>query len=331
MTRVSVIIPFFQRDPGILRRALVSVSRQHLSPGISVDVIVVDDGSPVSAQSEAEGVVFQPPFRLIIIRQPNGGVAAARNAGLKHVDGSTTYIAFLDSDDTWHDDHLNQGINSLENGYDFYFCDNEREGHHDSYFASSSMIRPFVEKAAAEDAAIVLTKNELTTIILRDFPTQASTTIYRRSIAPDLLFDNSVTCAGEDVIFFMQLASRASRSCFSPRVMVKCGTGVNMYFGNLNWDSPGYFRCLADQLRAHVVISKTIRLEEHDADWNDAYVSRLRRRVVFHSLRCFVKSKGKWPPELKALAREDKRFIAWFLIGTFQVTIGRALGLYRSS
>ncbi len=137
MTRVSVIIPFFQRDAGILRRAFVSVARQRLSPGISVDVIVVDDGSPVSAQSEAEGVVFPSPFQLVIIRQPNKGVAAARNAGLKHADDSTTYIAFLDSDDTWHDDHLSQGINSLENGCDFYFCDNEREGHHDSYFASS--------------------------------------------------------------------------------------------------------------------------------------------------------------------------------------------------
>jgi succinoglycan biosynthesis protein ExoW len=113
MINVAVIIPFFQRQPGILRRALLSILQQRLPPGIAVKVCVVDDGSPISAQSEAEGLEFAPPFHLTIVPQPNAGVAAARNRGLGTVDVDTTYIAFLDSDDMWHEGHLHQGVGAL--------------------------------------------------------------------------------------------------------------------------------------------------------------------------------------------------------------------------
>jgi glycosyltransferase involved in cell wall biosynthesis len=67
----------------------------------------VDDGSPVSAQSEIAGLIFLAPFTLTVITQKHKGVAAARNVGLRHIDDTTTYIAFLDSEDIWLDGHLN--------------------------------------------------------------------------------------------------------------------------------------------------------------------------------------------------------------------------------
>ena len=44
---IAVIIPYFQREAGILRRALASVFAQTNAP--SWEIIVVDDGSPVPA------------------------------------------------------------------------------------------------------------------------------------------------------------------------------------------------------------------------------------------------------------------------------------------
>lgn len=96
---ISVIIPYFQTREGILRRALTSLLEQTLPADAQVDVIVVDDGSPVPATGEIKGLTFTPPFYLILKQQPNGGVAAARNTALVLVRKETTYIAFLDSDD----------------------------------------------------------------------------------------------------------------------------------------------------------------------------------------------------------------------------------------
>ena len=62
--------------------------------------------------------------------------------------------------------------------------------------------------------------------------------VYKRSIAPSLRFNTRLRAAGEDLLFFAMLASTAGRVAFIRDSLVECGNGVNMYFGNFNWDSP---------------------------------------------------------------------------------------------
>ena len=58
--RVAVVIPYFQRESGILAGALQSVSAQEVDADLSV--IIVDDGSPVRAHDELGRLVeFQWP------------------------------------------------------------------------------------------------------------------------------------------------------------------------------------------------------------------------------------------------------------------------------
>jgi glycosyltransferase involved in cell wall biosynthesis len=97
-------------------------------PAIRVSVHVVDDGSPVPARAEIEGLEFGRPFELHLTEQPNSGVAAARNTGLRQVGEATTYIAFLDSDDLWPRDHLGSAVAALDRGFDLYFCNSQRDG-----------------------------------------------------------------------------------------------------------------------------------------------------------------------------------------------------------
>jgi succinoglycan biosynthesis protein ExoW len=328
MIKVSVVIPYFQRKSGILRLTLQSVLQQRLSPGIRVDVIVVDDGSPSPVEAETEGLAFVDPFYLTVIKQPNGGVAVARNTGLRLVTDSR-YVAFLDSDDIWHETHLSQGVTALERGYDLYFCDNKREGHHDSHFASSTkLILPYITDTSP-DALIELPKDTLVGLILREFPAQASTVIFRHECAPELLFVTALKNAGEDMIFFVQLAGMMRKVCFSPHIMVDCGSGVNLYFGNIGWDSPGHMQREVDRLRAHMFMQKRLPLSPADAAWNKAFMSGLRRNLVFHVVRKFIKSKGHWPNELRPLIKEDKSFFCWFVFYAFQVAAYKPLGLFR--
>jgi GT2 family glycosyltransferase len=76
--KLSVVIPTYNRAR-LLRRLLLQLGAQTL-PDAQFEVVVVDDGSRVAA---SEGVGdLRPPYALRLIRQENGGAAAARHAGI---------------------------------------------------------------------------------------------------------------------------------------------------------------------------------------------------------------------------------------------------------
>lgn len=92
---VSVIVPAFNAE-ATLRATLQSVSAQTHT---RLELLVVDDGSTDGTAALAERIGQTEP-RLILIRQANAGVAAARNAGLVVAQGE--YVSWLDADDVWH-------------------------------------------------------------------------------------------------------------------------------------------------------------------------------------------------------------------------------------
>jgi len=87
---ISAVIPAYNAAPTIAS-AIESVLAQTYA---IAEVIVVDDGS---SDCSAEIAGSYPQVR--VIRQPNRGVGAARNAGIEAA--TSEWIAFLDSDDAW--------------------------------------------------------------------------------------------------------------------------------------------------------------------------------------------------------------------------------------
>jgi glycosyltransferase involved in cell wall biosynthesis len=87
----SVIIPTFNRA-AFLREAIDSVRAQTEK---DFELIVVDDGST----DDTRALVAEYGDRIRYFVQPNAGVSAARNLGIRHARGK--FIAFLDSDDLW--------------------------------------------------------------------------------------------------------------------------------------------------------------------------------------------------------------------------------------
>jgi glycosyltransferase involved in cell wall biosynthesis len=92
---ITVVIPTYNRYE-LLKRALASVYSQIHMPN---EVIVVDDGSTDNTSN------IQKDFpHAKYIYQKNFGVSSARNLGIKNA--TKEWIAFLDSDDEWHEDKL---------------------------------------------------------------------------------------------------------------------------------------------------------------------------------------------------------------------------------
>ena len=92
MPCISFIVPVYNMER-LLPRALRSLRAQTLT---DFEAILINDGSKdgsaaLCAQAAAEDARFR------FIDQPNGGVAAARNAGLDAARGE--YVFFLDPDD----------------------------------------------------------------------------------------------------------------------------------------------------------------------------------------------------------------------------------------
>jgi len=123
---VSVVIPTFGRS-GPLRRALLSVVQQEFS---NYEIVVVDDNVSPSLQIEVKNICVELGARYIGNTGSKGG-CGARNTGALNASGK--YLAFLDDDDCWFENKLEEQINFMESlgssasfsGFFVYYEDQE--------------------------------------------------------------------------------------------------------------------------------------------------------------------------------------------------------------
>lgn len=89
---VTVIVPVYNVSK-YLARCVDSLINQTYT---TLQIILVDDGSPDDSGDICDAYA-QQDSRIEVIHQSNGGISAARNAGLDHARGE--WITFVDSDD----------------------------------------------------------------------------------------------------------------------------------------------------------------------------------------------------------------------------------------
>lgn len=89
---LSIIVPVYKVEQ-TLERCVDSILHQTYHQW---EMILVDDGSPDNCPSICNRYAMKD-YRIRVIHQPNSGLSAARNAGIKIATGE--YITFVDSDD----------------------------------------------------------------------------------------------------------------------------------------------------------------------------------------------------------------------------------------
>ena len=315
---------------------MTSLLQQKLPAGVArVDIVVVDDGSPVPARGEIDGLDIAAPFHLRLTEQPNAGVAAARNTALGAAAPDTTYIAFLDSDDIWDPDHLATAVKALERGYDFYFCDGRRIDNSSSTFRNSASAPPFSAFLSSADVHVIgdrlyeLEKSAFFSQSLLRAGYCIPAVVYRRAVAPALVFDTSLREVGEDSLFLLQLILRCRKICCSSRELVLFADGVNIFASKYTWNDTGHLFKYMGTILYYERLRKTCQLSCNDAEFVSCIVRRYHRVFAFVSVRYFIKKRELWPRKLVELTRCDPGFWLWFPAWASYVTIAYPLGLYN--
>jgi teichuronic acid biosynthesis glycosyltransferase TuaG len=109
---VSVIIPAYQANKYIAN-AVYSALEQEGIPEEELEVIVIEDCGPDRKETDrAMARLRQDPQVTYLHNKKNIGAAASRNRGIDLAKGR--YVAFLDADDWWEPDKLEQQLRLLE-------------------------------------------------------------------------------------------------------------------------------------------------------------------------------------------------------------------------
>ncbi len=96
LPKVSVIIPAFNSEAYLVETIHSALSQTYTN----MEIIVIDDGST----DQTQNLLRNFGERIQVVSQENGGVAAARNNGVRLSKGD--FLAFLDSDDIWDSDKI---------------------------------------------------------------------------------------------------------------------------------------------------------------------------------------------------------------------------------
>lgn len=266
--KVSIIMPCFNAQSTV-SYAIKSLERQTYD---NFELIAVDDGSLDDTAKVIESFVGKVKFDIVLVRQENKGVAAARNEALVQAGGDC--IAFLDADDVYDDRFLEILVNAMEknDGADIALCSFKRIGHID-----------YEGKKKYSDKYIEMTQKELAdNLMYRNIPSSLWSYLYKRKKIVDnfLKFTENVHY-GEDSEFLW-------------KYIVNCKSGVavkdELYYyydnpqsalNNLNWN----------KVQSADVIKRVHKyMKDNNISWSEEFFEYMYPRTLLAIYKMFIKN-----------------------------------------
>ena len=202
---VSVIVPVYKVEQ-YLPRCLDSLAAQTLA---SIEIIVVDDGSPDACGAIADG--YARRFGNIrVIHQKNGGRGAARNSGLAAARGK--YVGFVDSDDFIEPSMYEEMSCALEEDAraELAMCGAHVEYAYDAPEKDVQAMRRYF--AVPGEGGV-----DLSSELVMRLNVTCWSCLYRRDFLARNKIRFPVGVEGEDDVFFFQVFAYATRIHFVPR------------------------------------------------------------------------------------------------------------------
>lgn len=207
---LSVVIPTYNRGPklGATLDAVLACETTGLE---TVEVIVVDDGSPTPAEPVVAGRVVPASFHLRCIRQDNAGPAKARNTGFRASQGDI--VLFMDDDILPTPTLLREHVAAHQErpGSVIFgrcpYAENQPRSKLLRYLIESMDVRPAVHQENKFTTADLVASGQLS-VRRSMFP--AANGVYR---------DDLITPAAEEVELTYQLVKRGIPILFAPGML----------------------------------------------------------------------------------------------------------------
>ena len=204
--RFSVVIPAYN-SAATLARAIESVRAQSWP---AHEIIVVDDGSTDATADVARQ--FGEDVRLI--RQPNSGVSAARNAGAAAASGD--WLAFLDADDWYAPERIrlhaewiaeDAGLDFLTGDYEYRDAANALLG---TSMAQHAAGRAMLAKCGGASRGVIDTPTEIAAFVADHFGDTHTLSLPRARFVELGGYPTGFKVC-EDVHFLTRLVARSRR------------------------------------------------------------------------------------------------------------------------
>jgi len=295
------VIPYFQRQAGLLHRALSSICAQEYRPS---QVVVVDDGSPHAASEEITAPLRNAVRGLTVIRQANQGVAAARNAALDALGEEVTAIAFLDSDDYWEPAHLRNAAVALSRGADFYFANLRTEGTTTDRFRHHDL--PDEARPVPEAPGILQWTGSAVELLVVNGMVMTSAVVFRRALMPEVRFPRTLRGAGgEDYWVWWALLACSSVIMYCPEPTVTYGTGGVGIWQHASFGSVRFLMVLTDRIRTMRHVLKNHPLSPDERRFLQDRLAELREGALVSAAHVLRRRQENSLQEVMYLWRDD--------------------------
>ncbi|RVH45840.1 succinoglycan biosynthesis glycosyltransferase ExoW [Sinorhizobium meliloti] len=306
MAKLTVVIPYYQKEPGILRRALASVFAQTLE---DFHVLVIDDESPYPIADELAGLAQEERERITVIRQPNGGPGGARNTGLDNVPPDSDFVAFLDSDDVWTPDHLLNAYQSMTRfDADCYWASITGGDAFYYHFGVADLEKSETVTRLSE-SPLVVELPELQDVMLKNWSfLHMSCMVIGRKLFEKVRFEATLKLAAEDVLFFCDCVLASKRVVLCDAAGAVRGEGLNI-FHSIDNDSPQFLKQQFNTWVALDTLEGRYRNRPKAMEAIRSYKHTARRQALWSQAR---RIKRRKLPQFDLLARwlwRDPRLI----------------------
>ena len=215
--RISVIIPAYN-VASYIGETLASVFAQTFT---DYEVIVINDGSP---DTEALERALESCFdRISYLKQENLGAGAARNVGVRAAKGE--FIAFLDADDLWLPNYLEEQMNFIrEHDCDLVCADAVMFG--ETPHAGRTYMEWLMETAPSAGIVTFLD------LLSAERSLITSGVVARRELILEVgLFDEALRNA-QDFDLWLRLARHGARLMYHKKVLLQYRCHANSLTGD---------------------------------------------------------------------------------------------------
>lgn len=229
--KISIIIPFYNSE-NYLEDAINSLINQTVGFK-NIQLILVNDGS--EDNSEKICLRYKDIYdNITYLKQENKGVSAARNKGLKYVEGK--YVNFIDSDDKWEKDALLYMYNFMEENYlevDFASARVRNfEANRDYHYLDYKFEKTRVVNVEKEPEMVIL---------------HVASSLFKSDVAKNMEFDTKLKI-GEDCVFINTLLLEKLKygvvreATYNYRKRNANNSTIQSMFKNKSWyfDTPKY-------------------------------------------------------------------------------------------